>query len=198
MNSSNEELLVDYIVACTNLYGVTPFDHVHSIYNEQNEDQISLEDLTTTVNSIAIKEILEERFVYVQSNEFVSEAIRMPKEKQRLKEVVMGKPYYVPDQAELLRFVDEQYIQHTPQQEHLKNMLREDFGESYPVDEEVEGLVYSLQVSGGDFSTILSMFLDDLQLPIQRAERYIPVIVEIAETTRMWEHRGHTQNELLK
>ncbi|PIC65021.1 hypothetical protein CSV79_03530 [Sporosarcina sp. P13] len=196
MNTSNKELLVNYIVACTNLYGVTPFDHVQRVYNEQNEDQISLENLTSYVTSTGIKKLLEERFVFVQSSEFVSEAVGVPKEKQMFKEVVAGKPYYVPDQAELLRFVDEQYIQHTPQQKSLKNMLRDDFGESYPIDEEVKGLVYRLQVSGGDFSTVLSMFLDDLQLPIQRAERYIPVIIEIAETTRMWELGGHTQKEL--
>lgn len=196
MNISTEELLMDYIVACTNLYGVTPFDQVCKMYNQQNEQQISLEDFTCLVTLPAVKEWLEKRFVFTQSEVFVSEAVNMPEEQQLLAQVVAGKPYYVPDRAELLRFIDEEYFQKTLQQQRLKEILREDFGETYPIDEEVEGFVYNLQVSGGEFSTVLSMFLEGLQLPIERTERYIPVIIEIAETTRLWENRGHTQKEL--
>lgn len=197
MNSSNEKLVIDYIVACTNLYGVTPFQQLCLLYNEQNADQISLEELNIFVNSVSIKERLEERFVFVHAEEFVSEAVNTMEEKQLLQHMTAGKPFYVPDQTELLRYVDEHYFQRTPQQEQLKKQLCENFDDRYLVDEEVEGLVYNLQVSGGDFSTVLSMFLDDLQLPIEQAERYIPVIIEIAETTRLWENRGHTQKEII-
>ncbi|AXI00375.1 hypothetical protein DV702_12000 [Sporosarcina sp. PTS2304] len=197
MSMFEEELLVEYIVASTNLYGVTPFEHVCIVYNEQNESKIQMEDFTTFVTSATVQAMLEERFVFVVDGEFISEAIDSTEEKDRLDQAVRGKPYYVPDRTEFLKFVDEQYFQRTPQQEQLKQLLREDYEDSLPIDEEVAGLVYNVQVSGGGFSSVLSMFLEDLQLPIQQAERYIPVIIEIAETTRLWEHKGHTQKELL-
>lgn len=192
----NEELVMEYIVACTNLYGVVPIEKVVEIYNEQNEQQISLSEVKSLLKSGEVKQQLEDSYVYIESGEFVAEATSERDEKETLKKEAAGKPYYVPEKEELLNFVEEEYLQQTPQQLIVKNMLREDFGDELDAEEEVAELVLNLQVSGGDFMVMLSMFTAGLELPIEKAERYIPFIVDIADTTRLWENRGHTMKEL--
>lgn len=39
------ELIIDYIVALTNIYGIVPKDKVVEIYNMQNDDKITIEEL---------------------------------------------------------------------------------------------------------------------------------------------------------
>jgi hypothetical protein len=39
------EQIKEYIIALTNLYGIVPIDKVAEIYNMQNEDQISFDDV---------------------------------------------------------------------------------------------------------------------------------------------------------
>ncbi|WP_153732631.1 hypothetical protein [Sporosarcina obsidiansis] len=198
MNDHNENLLVDYIVACTNLYGLVPIEKVVKIYNGQNEEPISLEAAIPFVNLQVIKEQLEERFVYVDFDLFVAEAVIELDERTVLEQLATGKPYYVPGKEELLLFLDEQYFQHTPEQERLRQQLRRNFGDSIDIEREVAELVLNLQISGGDFTSVLSFFLEGLELPVSEAERYIPLIIDIANTTRLWENRGHTPDELVQ
>ena len=192
----NEELIVKYIVACTNLYGVVPIEKVVEIYNDQNEETVSINGVESFLQSAQVKVQLEESFVYIESGEFVAEATSEVDEKQSLKLAAEGKPYYVPHKEELLRYMDEEYFQETPEQMIVKNMLKEDSYDPADIEEDVAELVYNLQVSGGDFMMDLSLFLAGLELLVKDQERYIPVIVDVADTTRLWENRGHTMKEL--
>ncbi|MGE7545216.1 hypothetical protein [Sporosarcina newyorkensis] len=198
MKVDNEELLLDYIAASTNLYGVIPFAKATEIYNEHNEEEISLNIMIAFVNNQAVIEKLEERFVHVNTDAFVAEIIHVFDEKEVVEQAAAGKPYYVPKPEEFLLFTDQSYFQRTPQQEQLKKMMLEDLDDSVDIEEEVEELVLDLQMSGGDFTKELSEFLGRLKLPMEKAERYIPVIIDIANTTRLWENRGHTPNELMQ
>ena len=198
MQMGDERLLLDYIVASTNLYGVVPFTKTVEIYNEQNEEKISLQTLTSYVKDQAVIKKLEEQFVRVYADSFVAEVIDVLNEKEALEQAAAGKPYYVPKREEFLLFTDQFYFQRTPEQERLKKMMQEDLDESIEIEEEVEELVLDLQMSGGDFTKELSEFLGKLELSVEKAERYIPVIIEIANATRLWENRGHTPNELMQ
>ncbi|ARK24606.1 hypothetical protein SporoP37_08000 [Sporosarcina sp. P37] len=193
----NEKLVMEYIIACTNLYGVVPIDQVAGIFNEQNEDMITPDELNSLLQSGQVRGKLEEYFVYADLDKFIAEAASEGDEKEELEQAAAGKPYYVPAKEELLRFIDEEYIQETQEQLKLKSMLIEDFGDELHAEEEVRELVFNLQVSGGDFMGEMSMFIAGLELPVEKAERYIPVIVDVANTTRLWENRGHTTKELL-
>ncbi|PIC70394.1 hypothetical protein CSV77_07860 [Sporosarcina sp. P16b] len=192
----NKEMVMKYIVACTNLYGIVPIEKVVEIYNDQNEEKIPLDEVERFLQTKRVKDKLEESFVYIQSNEFVAEATSEEAEKDNLRQNAARKPYYIPGREELLCFIDEEYVQETPEQLLVKNMLEEDFSDQLDVDAEVSELVYNLQVSGGDFMMELSSFISRLVLPIKESERYIPAIVAVADTTRLWENRGHTTKEL--
>lgn len=195
VNQKDQQLL-NYIVACTNLYGIVPMEQVVAIYNEQNSDSITLNTLNELVRANSIQQQLEARFAYTEQDTFVAEALIDPAERIALRKATQGKPFYIPDATELLRYVDDHYIQQMPAQEELKKFLREDFGTSIDIDSEVHELVVNLQISGGAFTKPLSDFLQRLELSVEKAQRYIGVIIEIANTTRLWENRGFTPKEL--
>lgn len=191
-----EQHLLDYIVACTNLYGIVPMEQVLEIYNKKNNDSITFNTLSEFVSDTRIQQQLEARFVYIEQDTFVAEALIDPTERIELRKAAEGKPFYIPDAIELLRYVDDHYYERTPAQEKLKQLLKQDFGTSIDSEEEVHELVVSLQISGGAFTTPLSDFLQRLELPVEKAQRYIGIIIEIANTTRLWENRGFTPEEL--
>ena len=191
-----QEQVIDYIIASTNLYGVVPFDKVVELYNAQNDEPITLVELKQLVKSDDIQDQLADDFVIVDRTDFIHEVIEEFNQKAELAKAVGDKPYYVPPKMEFLRYVDDTYIEQTPEQRQLEELLKSDFGDSIDSEEEIMELVAGLQVSGGNFTPELTRFLERLELPIDKAKRYIPVIIKIANTTRLWENRGHTPNEL--
>lgn len=196
MGIPHKDLLLDTIAACTNLYGLTPFVKLVEIYNSQNEQEIQLRDLLVYVDAYEVKDELEKRFTYVHEDAFVADALIEDDKKAQLEKETAGKPFYVPEKEELLRFADQFYFQRTAAHERLRGLLVEDFGDSMDTEAEIEELVLNLQVSGGEFTFELSEFLSRLELPVTRAEHYIPVIIDMANTTRLWENRGHTPEEM--
>lgn len=192
----NEELLTKYSIACTNLYGIVPIERVAEIYTAQNDGHVTLQQMEHFVQTSYVNRQLEENFVLINSNEFVAEATSEPDEQQTLKRQAEGKPFYVPQKEELLRYMDEEYVEETPAQCLLMEALEKEFGTAIDARQHVGQFVFNLQVSGGDFMPEMSRFVADLELPAEEAEHFIPLVVEVAETTRLWENRGHTMREL--
>lgn len=196
MGIKHESLLLDTIAACTNLYGLTPFVKFIEIYNGQNDDKIQLPDLLVYINDADVEDELEKRFTYVSEDSFVADVLLEEGMKELLEKETAGKSFYIPEKQELLRYADQFYYQKTEAQERLHHLLRADFGADVDTEEEIRELVLNLQVSSGEFMLELSEFLERLELPVSKAERYIPVIIDIANTTRLWENRGHTPEEM--
>lgn len=188
--------VLDYIKACTHLYGVVTHNKVVEIYNGHHAEKVTLKTLKTLIASKEVKAELYKAFVDVQRNDFVHESVELFEEKKMLLEEATGKPYYVPAKEELLRYMDDEYIESTPAQVQLSKMLKRDFGAEIDIEEEVWDLAASLQVSGGDFTPILTNFLERLELTTVKAQQYIAIIINMANTTRLWENCGHTPNEL--
>lgn len=97
----NNNLILDYIRATTNLYGIAPFEKVMEVYNQQNDDQIGIEDL-----EVYIDQDLSEYYVYVYYENFVHETILEFDDFELVLTKKGGKPYYVPEKEELLKYVD--------------------------------------------------------------------------------------------
>lgn len=64
------DLIKQYIIALTNLYGQVPAEVLVDIYNNQNEDQISIDDL-----EVYFDEDMSQHYVYAYKNHFVHETI---------------------------------------------------------------------------------------------------------------------------
>ena len=96
--------LLDYAISLTHLYGLVHKDKVVEIYNMQNDEQIDVD---------AINEIFEngvnEGFVETHGDYFVHESILEYDSFDEELEQRRGKPHYIPEQDELLKYVDDYY-----------------------------------------------------------------------------------------
>ena len=195
----NKDLIIQYAVACTNLYGVIEYPMFLKIYNSQNKSSLSSKELRALITTSEYKKQLEKQFVFVQQQAFVHEAIEYLGGYKAFLRGVSGKPCYVPAKEELLRYTDELYYEKTIHQEKLKKMLAKDFfgGSTLMAQEEIDELVDELQSTDADFNGIVKRFLVRYEFnDVKQANEYLQVIMKIANTTRIWENRGHTPEEL--
>lgn len=190
-------LLEDYIVALTNLYGLVHKRKVVDIYNGKNETPIDEETINTIMEESA--EQLENRFVFVEAEYFVHEAIIMLED---INEEIMkrqGKPHYVPSEEELLKYTYEPYFEKTKQYNALLQYMTTDLCEgdkewAENICEQIQGMLEQ----ENSLQTILSE-MDDSGITFDdnaQANGVIELIVDLSNNTRLWSNNGHTPVEI--
>lgn len=197
----NKELVIQYAEACAQLYGVIEISKFLEIYNAQNEPPISSGEFQAILTDSHYTKLLQSKRVYVYRNALVHETIEHFGDYDELMPKVSGKPYFVPPKKELLRYSDEFYFEKTIQQKKLTNMLAKDFfgGSTVKVHKEIEELVFKLQVFDVDFQQVVNEFLGTFEMKdMKQINEYVQAIIMIANTTRTWENRGHTPDELFQ
>ncbi|RHW35933.1 hypothetical protein D1B33_12440 [Lysinibacillus yapensis] len=197
----NKERIIQYAVACTNLYGLIEFPAFLKIYNAQNEPSLSSKELWALFTNPLYAKQLERQHAYVLKNAFIHEAFDMVEDYELFIASVIGKPFYVPEKEELLRYTDDFYYEKTSHQEKLAKMLAKDFfgGSTLMVKEEIDEIVGQFQLVGVNFNETLRELLGRFEFnDLKQANEYIQAITKIANTTRLWENRGHTPEELSK
>lgn len=188
----NNNLILDYIRATTNLYGIIPLEKVVEIYNQQNEEAISIEELKQFEN------IPREYFEYFEGC-FVHEAVFVGDSTIDYLRAKQGdKPYYIPSKEELLKFADEFYVEKTKEYEQLRTYIQRnivsDLEEADELTEDIQlacAMDFSIGSVMDEFNRRSISFESELQV-----EELISLIVELANNTRIWENRGHTPNEI--
>lgn len=196
----NANLLLDYIISCTNLYGVVPFHKIIKIYNSQNRPSICKKNLQALVADAHFADILKKKNIIVENGRFIHETVITYNLIEPLEHVAMGKPYYVPEKNELLRYKDETYYEKTKYQKQLANLIERDFGKVVPsIQKEIDDLVGKLQIVNVNFNFVVKNFMERFTFRNRyQVNEYTKVIMEIANTTRLWENRGFTPKELFE
>lgn len=195
----NKDLIIQYAVACTNLYGLIEYQEFLKIYNAQNKPSLSSKELRALITTPQYAKQLEQQFVFVHKRAFIHEAIEFVEDYGNFLDQVIGKPFYVPVKEELLRYTDELYYEKTSYLEKLEKMLAKDFfgGSTLMVKDEIDEIVGQLQLIEIDFNEVVSDFFERYEFQdLKHANEYIQVLTNIANTTRIWENRGHTPEEL--
>ena len=119
------EKLKQYILALTNLYGMVPAGKVVEIYNMQNEDQVSIDEVEAYFD-----EDLSKNYVYAHKDHFVHETIMVFEEFKSMLRKKGDKPYYIPEKQELIKYSDMLYYEKPKQYYKLLESslsLRESF-----------------------------------------------------------------------
>ena len=122
------DLIKEYIKTLTNLNGLVPTEKVIEVYNSQNDKQITIDDI-----SIYLKLDMSRDYVYYYKKHFINESIENAKEFKKLKRQKKGKPYYVPDKEQLLKYSKVNYYKKPEVYYGLYNYFLKNF---YPGDEE--------------------------------------------------------------
>ncbi|OJF94678.1 hypothetical protein [Alkalibacterium sp. 20] len=94
-------LLNQYIVALTHLYGAVHKNEIVETYNAQNEKSISVKDVEKQLRNPSAE--VEKRFTFAEGNYFISEAVAIFDDLEELIVREKGNPRYYPSKNELLK-----------------------------------------------------------------------------------------------
>lgn len=199
---SSNELLVQYAIACTNFYGYINNPKFLEIYNKHNEPAVSRDELEAIITEPNIVERLKKDDVYVQSEAFVhNELVAQGKNLSEFLQKTKGKPYYVPEKEELLRYIDKAYYEQTSFQEQLMMKVANDFfgGSTIMVKGILDGLIGRLHTTENNYQSVTQQFIKRFKMKdMQQMNEYAYMIMMMANNTRIWENRGHTPSELFE
>lgn len=186
----------DYIISLSSLYGFVHQEKVVEIYNMQNENKITLSTIDLIMENEA--DMLESHFVYVEGNYFIYETIIVFDEFDLYKTKKMGKPYYIPEKNELLKYTDQFYFEKTKEYRILmdyimRELVEGDKDRAEDLSEDIQG---SCQIETAPAVILKNInrhieFKDEKQI-----HKLIGLITNLSNNTRIWSNNGYTPAEL--
>ncbi|QHT58937.1 hypothetical protein GXP70_02400 [Paenibacillus lycopersici] len=189
------QLVLRYIEAAANLYGICPVDKVIAIINEQNGSQLTESQFNRIRSSVSDKLLtwnVQRGLLF--SDNLDGESLD---DYEAFLESVKDKPYYIPPKEELLRYADIDYFEMTPQLEMLKHYIVQRLGKSERL---AHALVDDIQLACAmeePLGVIMEEFENrSINLSKKQLDELMPLIIQVHNTTRMWSTRGYTPDEL--
>ena len=188
------DLVLKYCVACTNLYGIVPYAKVVEIFNMQNDEKTCVEEVLADYHNIGLREV----FFTLEGEYFVHEAIDGEDEFNALQDNQGDKPYFIPEKEDLLKYANDDYFERNEAYVNLKEYIVKNV---LPNEEEAEDLCNDLQLAccfGEGPADALNQFLMR-EIEFENEEQVYLIgnlLAELNNTTRMWDNRGFTPNEL--
>lgn len=187
------KLLDSYARAAVNLYGIISCDDFVSIFNKQNVDQTSNEEIYILLLPLVLKNgwygFYKEYIVHYSFFDDFGQA-------DYLLKYQADKPRYIPEKDEFLKYVIEDYTDN----DHLWNVRRfmlDVFGYSRDTSKGYEDvrdyIIY------GDGIKELGPILDRYNLIFseeKQLQEFINLIMLAKNNTRIWENNGYTPSEL--
>lgn len=189
------QLVLRYIEAAANLYGICPVERLVAIINEQNDSNVTEAQLFQIQASVSDKALTWE----IQRGLLLSDGLEGEslEDYEEFLESVKDKPYYIPPKEVLLRHADMEYFEMTPQLTALKLYIMQKLGKS---EQQADALVDDIQLACSmeePLEVIMEEFENrKIRLSKKQLEELIPLIIQVRNTTRMWSNRGYTPAEL--
>ena len=169
------------------------------IYNLQNEDKVDENDIDLLMQDFSNE--LNNNFVEMHNEYFVIDTIMEFRNFNEQLEQSKGKPYYIPEKEELLKYKDGTYFEVNKEYHALKSYLSENFfdGDDYKAEIITENIQGICQF-GFSINSIMAS-LSDRNIEFKSEEQVnevLQLIMDLANNTRIWENNGHTPQEIFE
>lgn len=190
-------LLEKYIISLSNLYGVVHKNKVLEIYKDQNDDQITLDDVDALVKKPSQE--LSDGFVRSHKDHFVHDAVFNDIEFQELLIKQRNKPHYIPNKNQLLKYEDDEYFEKTKEYKSLYIYIKKNFLKQEPEKVEwlCEEILINSQLGGGVKSNLEIFEMFDISFnDMEQVNKVAVLITDFSNNVRLWENSGHTPKEL--
>ena len=194
-----KQLIIDYSISLTHLYGLVHKDKVLEIYNSQNEEKVDGQAISNVMKE-APKE-LKDNFVEIHKDYFVAETILEFRDFEEQLNQSKGKPYYIPEKEELLKYKDEGYFEVNKQYIALKDYLTKKILDSD--DYKAEGICSDIQgicQFGFQIKEAFDIFnYRNVNFNSkEQVNEVMQLVMDLANNTRLWENNGHTPQEIFE
>ncbi|NWL88620.1 hypothetical protein DMN77_13675 [Paenibacillus sp. 79R4] len=190
------QLVFRYISAATNLYGAIKPDKLVEIFNEQNDDKLTVEELKALYEEFSGRDQLfrmYKGYLIVEDLVYSDDA----SEFKGLLEKMKGKSYHVPDKDELLKYSNGLYYEMTPQLTALRSYI---IKELRPDPEFVDDLVDDIQLACSMEAPIQEIMHEferrDIEFDsMEQVQMVVYLVTEAYNHTRLASNGGYTPLE---
>lgn len=191
---TRHDLVNSYARAAVNLYGVIGQEEFISIFNSQNKDALTENEMFDTL----LKQIyIDSNYCfweeYLVHDEFEDEDFKAVP--MLLKET-KNKPRYIPVKEEFLRYTDDDYFENTKEIQALRAFLiKESELNVLEADECLLDIHYAFLNQTGlqevfDILESYNAYIDE--------DKLVDLVTQCSNNTRLWENKGYSPNELFK
>lgn len=209
--TGTKQLVERYLDAASNLYGIVPLSKILSIYNSQN-DPLTEESFLSIVDEVSKK---HKFFSIVGEDEFYDDVEETkPIDREVVAEHILavddddyyyfkeeqsGKPYYVPDKGQFLKYEDEYYHEKTLSFISFRAFLRNipDFTKEQ-ADDLAEDIYGMADVCEGDVESAVDLIQKYRRYTFSKRdlETFIELFSDMFNDTRLQINRGFTPREM--
>ena len=192
MSEEKNTMILDYMNALVNLYGILPKEKLLDIYNDHQGESLTRADLERVIEEEK-EHITSYLYIYLKDEYLVSISIMVSDNFEQELKMSEGKPYYVPDEEELLRYSDPSYFEENREYFELLEFLAELCGDR----EDAERMARELKSYCGSLRSLMNVpyfvareeVLSDLG--DDELEQLKELVADLAYTTRMTQHNGY-------
>lgn len=214
LSDETKHLLNRYFDAAVNLYGIISLRKLLEIYNMQNET-IDKETFLSFIDTI---DLSHKFFDIVGEDEFYDDVDEtLPIDRDIVAEYLLqdedfygyfsvkegqsGKPYYIPDKKQFLKYADEYYHEKTLSFISLRAFFRNQSELTKDRADEIADDIYGMaNPLDGDIESVINM-IEDMHMfhfNTYTVKEFCSLYTEMYNNTRLHINCGHTPNELHK
>lgn len=213
MTEETKQLLQDYMFAAVNLYGIIPLWKFLEIYNSQNEQQVTEEELKELTDSINFNEKFydivaeDEIFEVAEPTKYLDKTLTAEHlycfgewdEYLEMLDIQEGLDYYIPKKERFLRYKDEFFFEKPLEYIDLRAFLRDlPYLNKKDADDIADEMYWDLRMENGNdieftVNDAVRMGFD----PDNRTnlKQFCNLLMELNENVRKPCYRGQTQKE---
>lgn len=191
------ELVHQYILAMTNLYGAIEPEKLVEIYNAQNSEQLDRKRFLELFGKLTSRE----QNYTMEGSYIVDGYLSLEESQEELEGLLLqikDKPHFIPKREELLKYADEDYFEMTPQLTKLRAyVMKEISRDTEMIDHLIDDiqLACTMQATSGDL--IHEFERRELKFQsMEQADIVVALMNDVYNHTRQWIHRGHTPFEM--
>ncbi len=198
--SPEEKHLEDYIVSAVNLYGMISTEKLIEIYNSHHPaaplDPIDpgtcmAGDLKINLNR------LEDRYVEFDEGYFEHESLIYDEEQEALVSSQRTKPWYIPEQEEFLKHLDDKHIMECPAFDRLKEYLSlQPLPMNINADDIAEGIALGCNEVTNPQGGQDSLGRCNIGFTKAGMEIAVHLVDDLKNSMRLWVNNGYSQSEL--
>jgi hypothetical protein len=203
ISKARKELLSKYATAAGFLYGVISIPEFVDVFNHYEDEKTDAREVSPTLKQLSKIDGIEYSFYdnYILGPDFLPD---FPEDLENMRTVNLaqkGKPRYLPDKNEFLRYIDLSYREPEKPYADLRSYILE---QKLTVKEGLDGVDGDLidlhEMIQSDINTneILQSFINRGYVlhDIEALNAFIRVLLGAINNTRLYENNGFTPTEL--
>ena len=191
------DLINEYALATTNLYGLISQDDFVELFNSQNEDVTDIDEVFETLYThILLKPGYCFYGVYIVNDYFEGNDFLDVGHIARLAD---SKPRYSPDKQELLKYSDWCFNEETPELNRLRMYISNSLTDDEDLQEDIlENICFMVRAEAESQDYIDLLEDNGIYLEFKQLQTIMDLIINLHNTSRLWSNNGNKPNDLIK